>query len=245
MNIVLRSNYGDESIALIQWFHENKSISNKSVIVCSIDTGWEASSWGERVVWGEALALRYGFKVVRLKSPMDFLSLMKERGAPPNPKNQWCAGFLKGIPFIDWMDQVDLQGDYIIAIPKRQALYRKIIPEYISECEFHGYRKVWHPLIKIDSKERNRLLRSAGVEPLNHRSLECEPCVNACLSEIKEMSLIDLKKADKLENELNTLFYPQYNKKITIIAQSADKVTKERSMDSFSMGCGDPFGCGL
>lgn len=246
MKIVIRCNYGDESLALIQWFYENRPAYVTKIVVCYINTGWAASTWEKRVKLGEKLAKGYGFETVQLDSHIDFASLARQQNGLPTQKFQWCAGFLKGIPFLDWLDEVDSRGEWVIAIPKRQSLYRKPIPEYIEQCDYHGERKIWHPMVNIDTEQRDQLLHTAGFKPLYHRSLECEPCVNARINEIQNMSLIDLNKAQALENELNVVFYPKYNKKIKEISKSKTKiVTNAQIMDSFSMGCGDPFGCGL
>lgn len=256
MNVVIRSNYGDESIALIQWFYQHRSADIKNIFVCYIDTGWAAQNWHLRVERGEALATRYGFEVVRLEAPYRFEDLAKQRNSIPTPKFQWCAGFLKGVPFLQWLDEIDPAGEWLVALPKRQAIYRKTIPERIEHCEHHGERTVWHPLLHLDNQQRNDLLKAAGIEALYHRSLECDPCVNASLLEIKKLAKLDQEKAQRLETDLNQLFFPQFNKSIQLIVQEhqGQNIPKAAGknpgmalsgMDKFSMGCGDPFGCGL
>ncbi|MGE4349344.1 MAG: hypothetical protein AB7D28_06240 [Candidatus Berkiella sp.] len=255
MNVVIRSNYGDESIALIQWFHQHKAANIKNIFVCYINTGWAAQNWHQQVERGEALAKHYGFQVVHLDAPYSFASLAKQRNSVPTPKFQWCAGFLKGIPFLQWLDEKDPAGEWLVALPKRQAIYRKIVPEYIEHCEHHGDRTVWHPLLNLDNEQRNVLLKAAGFSPLNHRSLECDPCVNSSLLEIKNLAKLDQEKVEILEADLNQPFFPKFNKNIQLIirehlTQNAHpkmnlSAVEAPMMDKFSMGCGDPFGCGL
>lgn len=246
MKLVVRVNYGDESIALIQWLHEHQPEEFESIQVVYIDTGWGAEHWGERVQVGDALSRSYGFKVVLLKSPIDFQALILERGQFPTPKFQWCAGFLKGIPLMKWLDEEDPAGEWTIALPKRQALYRYELSQTLESCEYHGERRVWHPMIAVSHEERDALIRRAGFEPLYHRSLECDPCVNSTLLEIKHLSKNDANKTSALEEKIKQPFFPALNAPLKEINFNAmNDITQPQRRDHFTMGCGDPFGCGL
>lgn len=246
MQIVIRSNYGDESIALIQWAHEHQLTKKANITVCSINTGWAAGAWDIQVKKGQALAREYGFEVVTLEAPMYFQDLILEKRSFPTKKFQWCAGFLKGVPFLHWLDEIDPSAEYLVALPKRQALYRTPIDEYIDSCEHHGERKVWHPMVSLSNESRDQLIEAAGFKVLNHRSLECDPCVNASPREIQHLSPADIQKTKNLEKELKSHFFAQYNLPIDKIQiNTANELETKHSMDSFSMGCGDPFGCGL
>lgn len=232
--LVIRSNYGDESIALIQWLSENPAqveAFNK-IIVAYVNTGWAASSWADRVEQGLKLVKKCGFESVCLEAPSSFDELVRERKSFPTSKFQWCAGFLKGLPFMSWLDEQDPLGEWIVALPKRQALYRQTISEWIDECEYHGERKVWHPTLTMSDQERDDFILRAGFTPLNHRSLECDPCINSHTDDMARLSLIDREKMQRLEQSIGKVMFP--------IIKIATK-----SRENFSMGCGDPFGCGL
>lgn len=245
--IVVRSNYGNESIALIQWCYENKLLNPGDITVCSIDTGWGAYRWHERLAAGQALAARYGFQTVHLKSPATMQALVLERGAFPSKKFQWCAGFLKGLAFIQWLDNLDPSCEAEIMIPKRQALYTQPIPTEIEACPHHGERKVTHPIIELSLEERDKLMSSAGFAVLaQQRSLECEPCIHSSKLDIAIMAAEDKKKTLDLEKRLKKPFFAQYNSLINEIdCKATKKSERQHQMDHFSMGCGDPFGCGL
>jgi len=255
MNLVIRCNYGDESIALLQWLHKHKTIQDQfnKIYVCYIDTGWSAQSWPERVRQGEKFCQSIGFVPIYLKSPENFEQLCVSRNGFPSQKFQWCAGFLKGIPFIEWLDERDPECEWLVAIPKRQALYRKPITEYIEQCEYHGDRQVWHPVIHLDQEQRDFFINQAGFSILGHQSLECAPCVNSTINDLAILSNRDIKKVCQLESVLQKNFM-QYQKgfyeRINEIKAQTQRVNlcknvTKNTMDHFSMGCGDPFGCGL
>lgn len=232
--LIVRSHYGDESIALVQHLHETQSISNlfNKIIVVYIDTGWSATHWPERVALGEKHVHRCGFESLRLAAPTSFDALVRERNNFPCAKFQWCANFLKGLPLLSWLDEHDPAAEWTIAIAKRQALYRQMVPEYIDSCEYHGERTVWHPMLRLSSEERDLLLERAGFSPLHHRSLECEPCVNSHADDLNNMAVSDQHKLQQLEQHIGKRLF-------SVIRQpSPDR-------QNFSMGCGDFFGCGL
>ena len=239
MSIILRVNYGDESIALIQAFYQNPAWHSqfKKVKVVYVETGWAAAHWPLRVRQGESFAINCGFEVIHLYSKEDFAQLAIERKDFPSQKFQWCAGFLKGLPLIEWLDSNDPAGEWLIALPKRQSLYRKVILEKIPECEFHGDRQVWHPLLNYTDEDRDKLVIAAGFNPIGRRSLECEPCVNSTGSEHASMHELDKLKLHSLELKIG--------KKLKPIPLNQTSQSQQPQMQSFSMGCGDPFGCGL
>jgi len=241
MDLVVRSNYGDESIALIQFIFE-KACAQKleflNINVVYIDTGWAGKGWHDRVRQGEGFVKRCGFIPVRLKAKTNFSDLVLERKNFPSKKYQWCAGFLKGLPLISWLDEHDPECKWVIAISKRQALYRKPIEAFIPECEYHGDRQVWHPLIAMSNEERNQKIQQAGFKVLNHHSLECAPCVNSIPVEVARLSLTDQTKLRHLEQKIEKPMFPHHQ-------VQDDRTQSSHTMDNFSMGCGDPFGCGL
>lgn len=235
MALVLRSHYGNESIALIQWMYEQRekilSVYQK-VYVAYIETGWEAASWKERAREGEAWVRSLHFTPLWLVAP-SFETLVKDRGSFPSAKFQWCAGFLKGLPLLNWLEEVDLNCEWTIAISKRQALYRTPISEWIQECPYHGERAVWHPLLSLTTEERDLLIQRAGFSLLSSRSLECEPCVYSTKKEWDKMHPQDRKKVAVLSTTLKKpwdLFYT---------------FETDAAMARFERGCGDHFGCGL
>lgn len=234
--LVIRSHYGDESIALVQWAYEQGL---KEVKVVTIDTGFAAESWQSRQQLGETHARTCGFEPFTIVSPIGFAEAVKGRGEFPSAKFQWCSALLKGLPFLDWLDTWDPNCKAIIMIAKRRVAARAhaAVPEWIEKCEFHNDRTVWHPTIELSTNERDALLARAGFTPLNHRTLECQPCVNSTKADLAKLSERDIKRMEALEKTLNAPFFPCEN-----LSENSDV---EHYQDLFYRGCGNHFGCGL
>lgn len=238
---IIRTNYGDESIALVQWlFESNIKTQFTSITVVYIETGWQAEQWNERVHLGELHARKSGFEIARIQAPISLPNAVHSRGSFPSEKFQWCTSLLKGLPFNDWLDTFDLRGEAVIMIAKRKAatLAHDTLKEWIESCEFHQGRTVWHPLINIETEERDALLSRAGFTPLGHRSLECQPCIHSSSKEIAQMSENDRHKLKLLEEKVG----------VPLSGTSAKQPHSEEDKDflcKFYRGCGNHFGCGL
>lgn len=226
--LIARTNYGDDSIAMIQWAYE-AGLANLTVVY--IETGWQAASWEKRVQQGEAHARSCGYKTLRLLSKISFREAVLERGSFPSHQFQWCAGWLKGLPFLDWLDTEDIKCRSIVMIAKR-GIASEQVPQFIENCEYHNDRTVWHPLWDVDENARDALLHRAGFTPLRHRSLECEPCVNSCRADLTRLSKQDKNKLLKLEKQLGKKMFTEMPE-------------LETGMDLFYKGCGNRFGCGF
>lgn len=225
MKYVIRANCSDESIALIEYMDQLKLTGT----VVYIDTGWAAKGWDRRVQATKEWVLTKGFSFVALKSPMTFSELVRDRKAFPSRKFQWCAGLLKGIPLLQWLDEQDPSCETVVCIAKRQARMREPLPEFIEECEYHGDRRVWHPLWQTTDETLQGLLAFVPLAPHARRSLECDPCVNSSPFDLTGLQAEDFAKTLALEQEIKaSLVYPACF-----------------DHNLFSLGCGDPFGCGL
>ena len=75
MHIIV-GNYGNHTLALMQWAHEERF---SNIFVVNVDTGWAEKCWSERVSAGKYLADSYGFQTVTLSSPADFAELVRDR----------------------------------------------------------------------------------------------------------------------------------------------------------------------
>jgi len=89
-------NFGNNTIALIQWCVEARL---NDVVVVHVETGWAADTWERRVSKAMAYIKESGFDSVLLKPKATFQEMVIDRRHFPSPKFQWCAGFLKGLPF--------------------------------------------------------------------------------------------------------------------------------------------------
>lgn len=232
--LFIRTQYGDESIALVQWAYE----AGLTGTVVYVDTGFASTTWQARIQQGEEHARARGFKVLQIVSPISFADAVIGRGEFPSSKFQWCSALLKGLPFVDWLETVDREGHGIILIAKRvaAAVAHQALPEWIEPCQFHGDRTVWHPMIAVSDFDRDALLARAGFTPLQHRSLECEPCVNSTDEDIARFNdqIADKKRLSALEQELGTRW--TWNPTLPV---------SQKYLDLFYRGCGNHFGCGL
>ena len=252
---VIFGNYGNETVALMQWAHEQQLA---PLTVVHIETGWAAAGWEARVAQGQAYAEQCGFSAVSLAAKKNFRQIMKQQNNFPTTKFQWCAGFLKGLAFLDWLDKVDPAATATILIAQRRALSRAQanMPEFVAESGHYGDRKVWYPLFDTSHQKRDQLLERAGFPLLPHRSLECDPCVNNTATDFMRLQNIDIEKTATLEHALEKfMFAPssygdsQGIQQVVAWIKKTDTVktsgAKQFDMGQFDMGCGAPFGCGL
>jgi 3'-phosphoadenosine 5'-phosphosulfate sulfotransferase (PAPS reductase)/FAD synthetase len=249
MNVISAS-YGNDSRAMIQWAHENGI---EDVVVTYIDTGWAGEAWRSVAKRGEAWAKSLGFETVTITPEVQFADLIRHKKGFPNQRFQWCSGLLKGIPFLNWLDARDPNGEAAVFVGKRRAESReRADTPCVTVSEYHGGRLLVHPLYAHSEAERDALLRRAGFEPLPHRSLECDPCVNANRADFRRLSARDIEKTAALEAEVGkTMFRPvKYGgahgiEQVIAWAKYSRGQYSPEQEDLFSAGCGSPFGCGL
>ena len=243
---VISSSYGNDSVALIQWAHE-QSLPDVTVTYC--DTGWSAPWWKNRVIDGERLAKKYGFATVQCKS-IGMADLVRIKKGWPGNGQQFCTAHLKGTPFLQWIDEYDTACAATVLIGKRRAESdkRKNTPEIIEGSEYHGGRKIWHPLYAHTDEQRNELLSRAGFEPLAHRSLECNPCVNANRADFLRLTPGEIDRVNDLEAEIGKpMFRPKRFNGLgiySVIAWAKDGRTRP-SIDDEEAECSSLFGCGV
>lgn len=245
---VISASYGNDSVAMIQFAWE-RELTDVHVTYC--DTGWSAEWWPVRVEAGERLAKRYGFVTHRVNS-IGFAKLARIKSGFPANGLQFCTAHLKGVPFLQWADEIDPGAEALILIGKRRAesAARAAIPEFVPNSDYHGGRTIWHPLFRHTDAERDALLSSAGFEPLPHRSLECNPCVNANRSDFRRLTDAEIKKVADLESEIGKpMFRPERFGATGIVgvvnwAKYSPGQAKAGQDDLFDLGCGSPFGCG-
>lgn len=241
--------YGNDSMAMIQWAHEVGLNLWGDVYVVYCDTGWAQPGWETRIAEGEALARRYGFTPVQTKS-MGMAELVRMKKGWPGNGQQFCTAFLKGVPFLEWIDEVDTGRTGVILVGKRRAesVKRRDTPEFIEQSEYHGDRCLWHPLYLHTDEDRDGLLARAGIQVLPHRSQECSPCVNANRGDFMRLQPVELAKVNELEVEIGKpMFRPKRYHGLGIygVAMWARHGKHHEEPIPEDEGCGAPFGCGL
>ena len=98
---VISSSYGNDSVAMIQWAHEQGL---QDVYVVFIDTGWSSPGWMNRVIHMENWVKSLGFNPVLLTPDIQFKELMRLKKGFPSQRYQWCSVHLKGVPFLSWIE---------------------------------------------------------------------------------------------------------------------------------------------
>jgi len=245
MNII-SSSYGNDSMSLIQWAHE-RDLPDVTVVYC--DTGWAAPYWPQRVQDGERLAKKYGFATVQAKS-LGMKELVRMKKGWPGNGQQFCTAHLKGVPFLQWADENDVDCKATVLIGKRRAESeaRKLTPEFIEASEHHGGRRVWHPLYNYSDEQRNMLLERAGFDVLPHRSMECNPCVNANRGDFLRLTKGEIERVNDLEVEIGKpMFRPKRFNAIGIhgVVVWAKDGRKRANIESEESECASLFGCGV
>jgi 3'-phosphoadenosine 5'-phosphosulfate sulfotransferase (PAPS reductase)/FAD synthetase len=243
---VISSSYGNDSVALIQWARETGL---KGVTVAYCDTGWATPWWPQRVARGEFLALSYGLKVVRCPS-IGMVELVRQRKGFPGNGMQFCTTHLKMVPFLQWIDEADPERKAVVLIGKRRAESerRANTAEFIESSEVHGGRKVWHALYLHTDEERDALLKRANFDRLPHRSLECNPCVNANRGDFNRLTAGEIERVNDLEVEIGKpMFRPKRFNAMGIhgVIKWAKDGRDRGSWDDEETECASLFGCGV
>ncbi|WP_322614240.1 hypothetical protein [Pseudomonas sp. BIC9C] len=199
---VLFCSYGNDSIALIQWAHERGL---KDVVCLYSNTGWSASWWSDRVAKGESLAQGYGFTTARTESEGMLELVKRKRGWPgAGGQGQFCTAELKVMPALKWLDSndPDKEATAMTGVRRSESRHRSDAEEHVLESERHGGRELWQPLVRHDDAMRDALLHRAGFKVLPHRSLECYPCINANIDDIRLLSEDRIRLIDVIEKDL-------------------------------------------
>jgi 3'-phosphoadenosine 5'-phosphosulfate sulfotransferase (PAPS reductase)/FAD synthetase len=273
---VISVSYGNDSLAMIQWAHES-GLAFFRTVVAYCDTGWAAPGWDKRVTLGEAFAISRGFDVVRLTS-IGMEELVRIKKGWPGNGQQFCTAHLKGVPYLQWLDEIDRSCQAVTLVGKRRAesADRADTPEFIEASDYHGGRRLWHPLYAHSDQERDALLDRAGIHEmpaglsltqhdrlyrLPHRSMECNPCVNANRGDFLRLTPPEMARVNRMETEIGKpMFRPKRFNGVGIYSvvmwarhgkdHEADlnapaKFTLKDTQSEPPSGCAAEFGCGL
>jgi hypothetical protein len=249
---ILITNFGDDSIALIHWAYQNRLT---DLHILSIATGWEDKSWGLRIKQAQEWINNLNIPYEHLIPKTLFSDNVIARKRFPSKKFHWCPSFLKGMALLDWLDENDPECSSTILLAHRSSMSKnQVVGEYIEEHEHYDDRKVWFPLHQASNEDRNKILLETPFPPLNHRSLECQPCIYNSYSDFKRMSHDDAQKASALENKVQSaMFNPiDYNGAKSVLEIKEKITTKEilpkstkTYYDDFATSCSWSYGCGL
>jgi hypothetical protein len=206
IRFVIFVSYGNDSVALIQWAHEQGL---EGVAVVFTDTGWAADGWMERVERCEAWVRRLGFTPYRTSS-IGFRQLARDKKGFPTQRYQWCSFILKIEPGRRWLAEFDPDGRAVCLVGVRQeeSADRADFPEWLVKSVNHGDRMMLAPFASWNEAQRNELLARAGFEPLPGRSRECK-CINSNREDMRRFTDADWAEISAAEEEIGkTMFRP-------------------------------------
>ncbi|MBK2124138.1 hypothetical protein [Fangia hongkongensis] len=236
------ANFGDDSIALIQWAYENKL---NDVHVLSVDTGWQGEQWEARCELADKWIKALEFTHQRLKPEHDFSTLVEARKQFPSQKFHWCAGFLKGMAILSWLEEHDEDFTATVLLPNQRSMSKSQfdLPFKIEESERYDDRAVSYPLYAHSKSSRDALIEKTPFKtPLNHRSLECQACIHFTQQDTNTLTKNDIQRIEALESKVNTTMFDK-----PFSAYLADKknATDKNYYDEFAKTCSWDYGCGL
>lgn len=116
----------------------------------------------------------------------------------------FCTAELKVLPALEWLDfnDPDKEATAMTGVRRSESRHRSDAEEHIVESDRHGGRELWQPLVRHDDAMRDALLHRAGYDVLPHRSLECHPCINANIDDIRLLSEDRIRLIDITEKDL-------------------------------------------
>ncbi len=252
---IIFGNFANGTIGLMRWAYEQ---SLTEVYVVSVETHWASPCWQQRVEQAKQLCEAYGFKWQRISSPLGFADIVAQRQDFPSKKFQWCAGLLKGLPLLTWLDELDPACEATVLMGRRRldSPVEANLPEYIEESEHMGERRVWHPLYAHSDSALQQLVAKTPLALLKHRSFECAPCPLSNQYDLAQLADADVVKTTALEQQIGkTLFniqdycaHAEAGSDFAALIQAirAENSTKqEKNSDTSNGNCGSPFGCGI
>lgn len=204
IRFVIFVSYGNDSVALLQWAHEQGL---EGVAVVFTDTGWAADGWMERVERCEAWVRRLGFTPHRTSS-IGFRELARDKKGIPTQQFQWCSYILKIEPGARWLEQhdPDARAVCLVGVRREESQDRSDFPEWLVSSANHGGRFMLAPFASWGEQQRNEVIRRAGFEVLPGRSRECR-CINSNRNDMRRFTDADWRAIGEVEAEVGKTFF--------------------------------------
>ncbi len=102
-----------------------------------------------------------------------------EKGMFPTRLRKHCTKYLKILPTLKWLAEVDPERRAVILVGVRRAESkdRTNAPAFMPEKD--DGRHVWHALVEFSDEDRDAMVLKTPIPLLGHRSDECGICINA------------------------------------------------------------------
>ena len=201
MRYVIRSSYGNDSIALIEWARRQGL---KDVFVAYSDTGWASEEWAARVEACEAWARSLGFTPVRIQSVGFEQNVYNQTatGMWPTRLAKHCTKYLKILPFIAWAKDADPDRRAVVLVGVRRAESKERAKHPAFMLEKDDGRHVLHPLLEYSDADRDALVLETPIPLLDHRSDECEVCINVNRPDLRRASERAIDRIEVMEQRV-------------------------------------------
>jgi len=242
MNIIFGSG-GNDSVALFEVALE-KGLTDLHVAYSN--TGWAADWWPERIARWKLHIESHGGKFHEIQSE-GMRDLIFRKKAWPTNGMHFCSFELKIKPAMEWLNTIDhnAEATCLVGIRREESKNRANWPEWVEESPNHGGRSLYAPMVRFTEKDRNEYILKSGFDILPHRSMECYPCVDANISDLRMLDESRIALIESLEIEMGftkegkprTMFRPAKKNGATGIRQ----VIEWASRDNFNPNITDMF----
>lgn len=204
IRFVIFVSYGNDSVALLQWAHEQKLTGVATVFT---DTGWAADGWMDRVDRCEEWVRQLGFTPYRTSS-IGFRQLARDKKGVPTQQFQWCSYVLKIEPGARWLEEhdPDARAVCLVGVRREESKGRADFPEWLVNSPNHGGRFMLAPFATWSEEQRNELIIRAGFEVLPHRSRECR-CINSNRMDMRRFTDADWQAISEVEADVGKPFF--------------------------------------
>ncbi|KTD20562.1 Phosphoadenosine phosphosulfate reductase family [Legionella lansingensis] len=211
-----------------------------------VHTGWAAACWSERISVCTDYAQKNQVQVHHLKAQSSFSEMVIDRKQFPSRKFQWCAGFLKGLTILNYLDEHDPSCEALIVSGKRRLDSRRYanLEEFELQNELYQGRTLWYPLWQTDNEEFMHLVQKTGFKLLPHASMECSPCIHMNRQQLKNLDSFSLERLQSLENNIQRTMFPESIDELCANSATRQKEYHGLQLEQFDLGCGAPWNCG-
>ncbi len=243
MQTIIIGNFGNHSLAVMQALIEREQ---SELHFMHVDTGWASASWLEHVTNCIDYARSQGVVVHSLKSQVGFVGMVRDRQQFPSPKFQWCASFLKALPILSQLDDLDPSCEAMIVSGKRRADSRRYIDleEFETDEEVYQGRTLWYPLWQASNNELVNLIKRAGFQPLRQQSQECGACIHLKPEHLGRLDPEVVKRVEDLETDIGQFMFLKPMVEIIEAFDGSPIVSADSGLNLYDLGCGAPWGCG-
>lgn len=205
---VIRCSGGDDSVAMIQLAHEHRLTGR--VVVSYSNTGWATEAWqarmGQIADWVRSLGFEFA-EVGSVGFEQNVLD-QTEKGMFPTRMRKHCTKYLKILPTLRWLAEVDpdCKAMILVGVRRAESADRKHAPAFMPEQD--NGRHVWHPLVEFSDEARDAMVLKTPIPLLGHRSDECGICINANRGDLRRAPDEFFERVEALEEKVGR---PMFN----------------------------------